>query len=698
MTGNIVGTEPLELAELSGVPSYPPEWRTEISLPDGLRLPSEAGVYTLWVESVLGGEDPREAFAGTMRTNETGMAKRIAEFTAVLPESGDAFVALAESSGLAGEFIDLPITVGAISGENAFSFSLLYDPSALEFEGLTPLGAMEGSYLQVNDRTLGAVGAIMLLPLGIGLEAGVQDLATARFRIREGADGPVAVSFGDSPSFRLVSDAFANLLPHVWYDGQVSVSNVSYEADVSPRGNPNGEVNASDRIQIMRFVVGLEEPSHGSEFQRADCAPIATLGDGQINLLDAVIATRYAGGTEPLKKAGGPTEPQQVFSQLSTMRSLESNSNKSSLNGDAAVIRLQADTAERGDLLEVPVSIQSGGNVEAASFSLSFDPNELVFLDAEPAAILSGALTALNRETATNGSLSYVFRLLEGNSLSSGEVPVLTLRFRVSEAASDATTTIAITSDPAPLMLSDGNGSEIPVTAQNTNVYLQTIDADGAPAAVNDLTASLEGDQRVRLTWTDVPTESGYAVYRRSSLEEWNLLVELAEDTVSYLDEGLAQGVAYSYRIGAVNIDGESSSDIALVDIPSPYRQWVNNRIAQDAEGLPEADEDNDGLWNYLEFLTGRNPTQPDGNIFQIGREDIYGLGEDYLTLSFEALSDVSMDSIVVETSHDLTSGSWQPATKVEDVEADNVRRLKYRSSSPMADEPRQFMRLRSQQ
>ena len=46
---------------------------------------------------------------------------------------------------------------------------------------------------------------------------------------------------------------------------------------------------------VGRFVAGLESPDVGSEFQRADCAPRDTLGDGRMSIIDWAQAGRYAG-------------------------------------------------------------------------------------------------------------------------------------------------------------------------------------------------------------------------------------------------------------------------------------------------------------------------------------------------------------------------------------------------------------------
>ncbi|MBX3278401.1 MAG: hypothetical protein KF868_10405 [Acidobacteria bacterium] len=85
-----------------------------------------------------------------------------------------------------------------------------------------------------------------------------------------------------------------------------------YEADVAPRpdGSNTGSVTLADWVQVGRYAVGLDPISPGSEFQRADCAPKATLGDGRITLADWVQAGLYAAGVDAPVRAGGPVAPQ----------------------------------------------------------------------------------------------------------------------------------------------------------------------------------------------------------------------------------------------------------------------------------------------------------------------------------------------------------------------------------------------------
>lgn len=90
------------------------------------------------------------------------------------------------------------------------------------------------------------------------------------------------------------------------------------ECDVYWRGGfGDGRVDKMDVDLVSKFSVGTETAKAGIEFQKADCAPRNTKGDGRIDVADWVQAQRYAEGADMLQSVGGPTEPISASSDLS---------------------------------------------------------------------------------------------------------------------------------------------------------------------------------------------------------------------------------------------------------------------------------------------------------------------------------------------------------------------------------------------
>ncbi len=62
-----------------------------------------------------------------------------------------------------------------------------------------------------------------------------------------------------------------------------------FEGDVSSRTETGkGSVSLADWVLIGRFVAGDDSAKLGGEFQRADCAPKETKGDGRLTMADWV--------------------------------------------------------------------------------------------------------------------------------------------------------------------------------------------------------------------------------------------------------------------------------------------------------------------------------------------------------------------------------------------------------------------------
>lgn len=75
---------------------------------------------------------------------------------------------------------------------------------------------------------------------------------------------------------------------------------------------------------------------------------------------------------------------------------------------------------------------------------------------------------------------------------------------------------------------------------------------------------------RATLSWTDnAGNESGFKVERSVSGGAFAPLTTVPPNTTSYVDDGLALGTAYSYRVIATNALGDSAPS-NQVDVTTP--------------------------------------------------------------------------------------------------------------------------------
>ncbi len=215
--------------------------------------------------------------------------------------------------------------------------------------------------------------------------------------------GPALVSGG-------ASDAFV-----------IGVDADFYEADVAPRPNGSRTLVVSDWVQVGRFSVGLDVPAPGSEFQRADCAPRNTMGDGKITVADWVQAGRYSVGLDSLLVSGGPT---QMIAGL--LREIKQPNTPRELRVASRTV------TQDGDYIQVPVDLQALGGENALAFSISYDPSILRYEGFVNGRDAGQGMTVLAQErSASEGKLGYALALKPGGKFNHGVREVLTLRFKV---------------------------------------------------------------------------------------------------------------------------------------------------------------------------------------------------------------------------------------------------------------------------
>lgn len=203
------------------------------------------------------------------------------------------------------------------------------------------------------------------------------------------------------------------------------------EADVAPRGNTNGAVTIADWVQVGRFAAGLDVANQGSEFQRADCAPIATLGNGVISIADWVQAGRYATGLDPVAPAGGPTGPNSASIVASDTESRASSLDALPEAGDSQMRVVRATpVVNRSDrIVSFVIQLEAPGDAHAVGFSLNFNPDRLRFAGATSSREMSRATFVVNPERSEDGRIGVLLMLAPGQRLPSGLRSLMAIHF-----------------------------------------------------------------------------------------------------------------------------------------------------------------------------------------------------------------------------------------------------------------------------
>jgi len=414
---------------------------------------NQAGNYSAWVSNALGTASSSNAV--------------------LVVNHPPATVRVVNANGAGAAEISVPVELVANGNENALGFSLNFNATVLSFVGASVgVGAPSGAALLVNtnDVAAGRLGLAVGLPADEIFSEGTQQVALITFLVAPVLNQiTVPVTFGNQPTLRQLSDVHAQVLPAVFVGGTVSISDSQFEADVAPRPSGDRSVATIDWVQMGRFVARLDTVSGPNEFQRADCAPRATKGNGKLSASDWVQAGRYAVGLDPLTVLGGPTgesKGEGGFAAAST-------SGRQLCLANTSIAQGQTNT--------VPVTLACQGNENAATFSVTFDTAKLAFVSATPGAGSAGGLLNLNTSEVSQGRLGVAMAAQPGTTFPQGTREILKLQFATLVTA-PATATLGFGNVPVPREVSDATAN--PLAAEYTAGTVTVTPLPGPPLRV----------------------------------------------------------------------------------------------------------------------------------------------------------------------------------------------------------------------
>ncbi len=515
---------------------------------------------------------------------------------------------IAASGGLA----TVPFTLVSQGNEARLSFSVSLDATILTSPQFTLGGdaASAGATLNTNSSQAqqGRYGISITLPQGQKFDAGTRQILVLTAVVLTGVNATTTpISFGDSPTVRRVTDLNGQTLSANYTNGAVTIA-AGYEGDVTPRPSGNNSVTIADWVQTGRFAAGFDVAAVGSEFQRADTSPRATLGNGAITISDWVQTGRYASGLDPVVPAGGPTGP--AFAGLRTgdcgqtgwMRiggcnpsgPAESpfdfrNAQDGLINPQSAIRDLQSRVAritsvatQRGQQFTTFVELDAQGNENAFGFSVTFDPAQLNFVSAAAGADVTSPMFNANLMQAAQGRIGITLAVTPGTSISAGNSrKLVALTFSVPVNGTANSIQIGFGDQPIVREVVNAN-ADVLTTTWNTgtvNIARPVASVSAASFAGGDLAAEQivaafgTGLATVTQVATDplpLPTSIGGTTVRvrdNNGVGRLAPLFFVAPTQVNYLvPAGTAAGAATvtitssdgSISVGTVNITGVS--------------------------------------------------------------------------------------------------------------------------------------------
>jgi hypothetical protein len=226
------------------------------------------------------------------------------------------------------------------------------------------------------------------------------------------------------------------------------------EGDTASRPNGSGTLTASDVTQIRRFVAGLDTATPGGEYQRADCAPLASFGNALISATDITQVRRYVAALDAPQASNGPASPGNRPQPLAPAAPA------------ARSISVVSQTVSPGQQAIVPIVLDSQGDETAASFSVTYDPAVLSINNTAARIALGngvpgGTTLTRNISQAANGRLGIVLDADPTTPFAAGQRQMVTITFDVT--GSLTTTNVGFGDMPVVRDVSDGAANSLPV-------------------------------------------------------------------------------------------------------------------------------------------------------------------------------------------------------------------------------------------
>ncbi len=361
--------------------------------------------------------------------------------------------------------------------------------------------------LTVNSSQSGKIGILLGLPAGQAFTAGTKSLVTMTFNTAPTNAFNSPVTFGDVPLARGIANTNSDALTAIYLDGTVMFAQ-GFEADVAPRptGNNNGTISISDVTQVGLFVVGLNTvDANFNEFQRADCAPRISLGDGQLTVADYTQAGRYGAALDTVNPAGGA--PLQSLLEFDSDGKLAfplspfiPKSDSKNENLAPTVVRVVNVQSSPGQQVIVSIESDTQGTENGFGFTLDYDASKL----SNPL-VQKGTDTptaSLIPNTTQSGKIGVILAMPFGTAVSAGTKQILTIRFDVAANAPAGLSPLTFSDMPVIREVSDVNAGVLQSIFEDGNVDVLAPSSANISIGGKVLTANGRGIARAMMTIT----------------------------------------------------------------------------------------------------------------------------------------------------------------------------------------------------
>ncbi len=153
----------------------------------------------------------------------------------------------------------------------------------------------------------------------------------------------------------------------------------------------------------------------------------------------------------------------------------------------------------------------------------------------------------------------------------------------------------------------------------------------------------------------------------------------------------------YHARLTVTDTNGNTCSGSVAVNVTTTFALWQQAKftpaeLADASISGPNADPDQDGIVNLLEYAFGLEPKVPNANAAPTG-----AITNGYFTLTYDQFKAATDLTFTVETSNDLVTWNSGPAwfTSVQTIDNGPTQTVTVRQTSPVSSASVSFVRLK---
>ncbi|TEB05929.1 Chitinase A1 precursor [Pelotomaculum schinkii] len=448
-------------------------------------------------------------------------------------------------SGVAGDVIQVPVTLTSSGEVTGLQFDISYDHTQLVYQQ-TSLGSLANGFSLITNPVGDSLRVIIYNGSNTPVPSGSGTVAQLQFQVAAGVQTGQTSTLGLSGV--ILSDAQGQPITATVNNGQFSVPQ---PADTAAPTWASGSSLTTSNVTQSGLTLTWSTATDNVDVTGYKVYQNGTVLDTVYGSTLTYDVTRLSAGTQYsfTVQAGDAAGNWSSDGPAATVSTL------SPPVGTAPVLTAGNASGGAGDVIQIPVTLTSSGEVAGLQFDLSYDHNQLIYQQANTGSLANGFTVSAN---LVGDKLRVIIYSTSNTPVPGGSGTVAQLQFQVAAGVQAGQTSALGLSG---VILSDAQGQSIAATVNNGQFSVpQPADTmeptwpDGSTLTAGNITQT-----GLTLTWTtatDNVSVTGYKVYQGGTE-----VAAVDGNTLTYNVAGLTAGAQYTFTVQAGDAAGNWSTD-----------------------------------------------------------------------------------------------------------------------------------------